>query len=219
MQTKNPVKGLLVYSFHSAKGNVTSALLLGLVLGAALLATGNNLVHSLFGWVAIAGPAYVAIVGMGGKTGGKWERFQLTMPLRRSDVAKSQYLLVFLASTVGIPLFIIITGINSVLHGDLFDFTITSIVTNISPLLSMPLVMAGLLFPLACTRIGEENQEGLAFFCLIAATACITFLLPWAGQKLSLSNNVTPLLIVAISVIAYMVSYLATRKLYTKMDF
>lgn len=174
--------------------------------------------YTFFGWVAIAGPAYVAIVGMGGKTGGRWERFQLTMPLRRSDLAKAQYLLVFLASTVGIPLFIFITGINSVLHGDLFDFTITSLAINISPLLSMPLSMAGLLFPLACTKIGEEKQEGLAFFCLIAATAYISFL-PWVGQKLGLSDIVSPLLIVAISVITYMVSYLITRKLYTRIDF
>lgn len=102
MQAKNPLKGLLVYSLHSAVGSVLYTLLIGLVLGAALLVTGSNLVNTFFGLVIIAGPAYIVIVGMGGKTGGNWERFQLAMPLRRRDLAKSQYLLVFLASIVGV---------------------------------------------------------------------------------------------------------------------
>ena len=218
MHRKNPVQGLMMYGFYSAVGGVLSALLLGLLLGTAWLITGSDLVQRLFGLVVIAGPAYVMIVGMGGKTGGKWERFQLTMPLRRSDIAKSQYFLVLIASLLGVPLFLLVLGLHSVLHSGVVAFNVASIVTNVSPLVSMPLVFAGLLFPLACTRLGEEKQEGLSLICLVAGAMYMS-LVPSIGQGWGLSYAMTALLTVGISLLIYLISYVVTRNLYGAIDF
>ena len=198
MVRKNPIHGLLLYSFHSAIGGVISAILLSVALGVALLYTGNDLVERFFGLVAIGGPAYIVIVSMGGKTGGRWERYQLAMPVRRCDIATSQYLLVLLASLIGFPLFIMVLGVNTLLNGVSAGATLASTVTSALPFVSMPLVFAGLLFPLACTPMGEEREEGLALICLVAGALYMS-IMPWIGQSLGLSSLMTTLLTVGIS--------------------
>ena len=148
-KTRAPQKGLLVYLFHSVIGSLILVLLLCFVMAAALLITGNPLVYTLFGGIGILGPSYVLLIGMGGSKYGKWERFQISMPITRSDLVTSQYLSMVLASIVGILFVAVITVISYQMHASLFDYTLAIALINILAVIAVPLFMLGLLFPLS----------------------------------------------------------------------
>jgi hypothetical protein len=78
--------------------------------------------------------------------------------------------------------------------------------------------MIGLLFPLSSTKFAEGKQEGLTFVCFLIAFI-VPLLISSAGVRLGLTEGVPALISFAISVIVYMVSYVITRRLYTKIDF
>lgn len=218
--TKNmsPQKGLLIYLFHSVIGSLLIVLLICFVMATALLITGNPLVYSLLAGIGIIGPPYVVLMGMGGSKYPKWERFQISMPIKRSDLVTYQYLSMALASTVGIPFVAIFTAIGYRMHERLFDYNLVTALINISAHIAVPLIMLGLLLPLASTKMGEGKEEGLTFVCFLVAFA-IPLLISVVGVRLGLTEGIPALISLALSVIIYLVSYVITKGLYSKMDF
>ena len=219
MNTKNPLRGLLSFNFYSASSNAVIIAILALVLAAVLLITGLPVMYNFFVMIAIAGFPYVIMMGMGGKTSYKWERFQITMPLRRSDLVNAFYLSIFLTSIVGIPLVAIITYLAYILHEGIFDKGLIITFFNFSALFfSMPLLMAGLLFPLACTKVGESRGEALFTLCLFPAVANSVFV-PMLGSSLGLPEELLALPVLVLALLVFVVSYFILRQLYAKMDF
>ena len=156
MNTRSPIKGLMIYSFHSASGNLTIILLVCLVMAIGLLITGNGQIYFWLGVIAINAPVYIVIAGIAAKTGVMWKRFQLAMPIKRSDLVRFQYLQVIIASIIGLPLFTASASIAFILHEGYPDFSIAEALIIISPYFSMSLLMTGLFFPLACLKISEK---------------------------------------------------------------
>ena len=219
MNTKNPMRGLLSYMFQAASGNLLLTLLTSLALAAALLLTGIAFFHSFFVMAAIAGAPYIIMASMGGKKSHKWERFQISMPIRRSDLVNALYLCIFAASLVGIPLVVIVTSLYYVLHESIFEHTLTTVLIDSSALFfSLPLLMAGLLFPLACTKAGENRGEALFTLCLLPAVANSLFM-PMLAERLGFPKYTLALLPLAVALLVFVVSYFITRRIYAKLDF
>ena len=124
MNARNPIKGLMIYSFHSASGNLTIIFLVCMVMAVGLLITGNGQIYFWLGVMTIDAPVYVVIAGIAAKNGATWKRFQLAMPVKRSDLVSLQYLQVVIASIIGIPLFLVSAGIAFNLHEGYPDFSI-----------------------------------------------------------------------------------------------
>ena len=219
MKRPNPTKGLLIYAFHSASGNLAVAFLLSIALAAASLITANTIVSSIFESVAILGPAHLILMSMSGKAGYRWERFQITMPVRRIDLVKALYLQVLLSVVVALPLVIAVAALSSALYGNLSGFNVLARFGNIARVLAMPLVTAGLLFPLACTKIGEERQEALFVGCTLVSTVFPQLLVWMVVAILGLSADIVPLLILMSVALIFAVSYTVTKQIYAKHDF
>ena len=216
MNARSSTKGLLIYSFHAASGNLAIIILVCLVLAASLLITGNGQLYFWFGVFAINGPVYIVIAGIAAKTGVMWNRFQLAMPVKRSDLVSLQYLQVIIASIIGIPLFIVIAGITFTLHEGYPNFAVAEIVIRISQFLPMSLLMAGLVFPLTNIKIGENRQEAISIACFLVATMIVQ---PLMGTRLGIPHDIAALLVLAISMIAFVISFAITKRLYSKKDF
>ena len=217
MKTKNPIRGLLIYSFHAVSGNWAIALAVCLVLTGILLVTGDYAFFILLGMTAILAPPVLIMMNMSGIS--KWERFQLAMPVTRSNLVSAQYLEIILSSLIGIPFVVVIAGIAAVLHeGIFYDFTVVDAIIVFSTFWIWPLFTAGLSFPLVCTKIGEKRETAIIILCVIAVSMFNSFM-PWAGYRLGLSANITSSLMVVIPVIVFIVSYFITRRLYAIKDF
>ena len=211
MNGRSQIKGLLIYSFQAARVNLAIILFACLGMAAGLLATGNSYLYLYFGVFTINVPVYIVINTLG-KTRAIWERFQIAMPVKRNNIATLKYLQVILASIIGIPFFIVVAGTTFVLHEGYPVFSIA----EISPFVSISLLMAGLLLPLACTKIGEKSQEALFTACMFAAVLVVQ---PIMGTRLGIPRNTAALLVFAISVIAFVISIPITKRFYSRKDF
>ncbi|MCL2827387.1 MAG: ABC-2 transporter permease [Oscillospiraceae bacterium] len=218
MKTNNPMRGLLTFSFYAASGNMSIAALFTLAMSAALLITGNLTVYAFFVLVAVGTFPYTIMAAMGGKNAPKWEKFQLTMPVKRKDVVASIYLSVLLATIAGLLLAGIILGIGFVLHEGLLEHVLQTAFAQFAYVFGVVLIMAGLLFPIASTKAGESRGEAVFTGCLFAA-GFIMILISWAGGRADILPWIISLSQVAIAVVVFVISYLLTKKMYAKMDF
>jgi hypothetical protein len=185
-------------------------------MAVGLLITGNGQIYLWFGVFAINAPVYIVIAGTAAKTGVMWKRFQLAMPVKRSNLVSLQYLLVIVASVIGIPLFIISAGIAFTLHEGYPDFSIAETFIVISPFFSISLLMAGLYFPFASLKISENKHEAISIACFLISAMVV---LPLTGTRLGIPRDRSALLVFAIAAIVFIVSFFITKKLYEKKNF
>ena len=217
MRTNYPIKGLLRFYFYTQSGNIAGIALLCLALAAAALITGNFFIYNGFFMVSVAGLPYIIIMGMGGKEYPKWERFRITMPIKRGDLASAQYLCILLASLAGLPLAVLVAILTFNIHE--IDYNLTTALLNILSVLATPLLFAGLVFPLGNTKFAENKQEIFIFLCLAVTVGVNMVLIPRIGNRFNLVDGITSLIAFAVALIVFTGGYYIQRNLYTKMDF
>ena len=212
----SPLTGLMLYLWYYTGGKLLILNFQAIVWGIAFLIWGNPILHFIFGMNAIAGATFILIAGMGNREI-DWERFQLSMPVRRNDMATSQYISVVLSSLIGIPIYIVFTGLSSILHQDVY-FTLSTVFINIAPFLSIPYIMGGLVFPLYSIPALEKLYEGM-FPALMLVSVAIPQVVVIAANHFGWSMVVASSLMLTVSVLIFVASYFIYRKLYAKMDF
>ena len=215
-RTINPLKGLLLYLWYFTGGKLIILNIQAIVWGIVILFFYNPVVHVLFGLNAVAGATFILIAGMGSKEV-EWERFQLSMPVRRRNMASSQYISVWLASFVGIPIFVIFTGLSSIFHEEVY-FTLFSLFLHIAPFLSIPYILGGLVFPLYSIPALEKLYESM-FPAAMLVSVALPQVVVWMASRLDWSMVVASTLMLAVSMVIFIISYFITRKLYEKFDF
>ena len=214
MKRKNPMKGLLICSFHATSGNTAIVLFVALVLAVIFLIVDNVF---FFGMLTLCALIIFPMLVMGALGAGNWERFQLTMPIRRHDLLVMQYLSMVICAIIGVILVAITIGVSYALGvNSIFDDSILIIQTGSA--LGMPFLMAGVVFPLASSKLGKERAVGILTMSQFVAIG-ITMLAPWVGERSGLSFQMVALLIVAVSMLMFIVSYFVTRAQYAKLDF
>ena len=216
MKTNNPIRGLLHFYYYSHSGNIAIIMLMCLVGAAVLLITGNHRLMYGFNIIAIASLPFAFMMRMGGKEYPKWERFRITMPIRRSDLASAQFLSILLASLAGLPLAVLIKVLTFTIHE--IDYNLVTALVNILSVLAMPLFMSGLLFTLGCSKIGENRGDAFFLICTVPAVGN-TLLMPWIANRFELPVIAAPLMAIAVALAVFICSYFITRRIYAKMDF
>jgi len=216
-----------MFFYYSIRKDAVLAFAFLLVLAVVTLATGSS---QLFGYVLVFGVAslpYVVLAKMGAKEYGIWERFQLTMPIKRRQLVISQYLFVAILTVVGVLYVLAVSALGLHLQPDMINLGGLDgfggfLMANLGGA-GLPLVLAGVLFLGGATRLGE-NAPTLLFFLGIVIAVGIYVLFIW------LSNNwewgiatfpiiVFPLMSLVVSVVVFVGSYFITARLYEKMDF
>jgi hypothetical protein len=224
MQSNKTIIGLMMFLFQSAHGNISITLMSCSMIGIVFLVTGISGFHTFFILMTVLMPPYSIITSIAGgyvsKYSSKWERFQIAMPVRRKDVTLSQYLCIIIASIVGIPFIVIITGITIAMHESLLEIVnrvVSSTVSIFSISIGIVLLLGALFFPLTCMKISKNRGESLAFVCLFVAMGMIG-LVSWVGFSMNLSQYTISLLRITVSIIPFIFSYLITQNLYAKLD-
>ena len=160
---------------------------------------------------------YIVIMGMGSKQYTKWERFRVSMPIRRGDLASTQYLAILLASLVGLPIAALVAVLTYVIHG--VGATIAISVANVLPVLAMPLMFAGFVFPFGSTKFGANKQETVASICLAATVAINFMLMPRLGNFAELIDTAVSIATLVFAIVVFVVSYCIQRIMYASKDF
>ena len=194
------------------------ALLLILALGVALLITGSPGVYSFFSVAAVGILPYLVMIRMGAKNQLKWEKFQVSMPLKRKNLVASFYLSILIATIAGFLLCGIVLGIGFVLHESLLEHAMDTAFGSVTYVIAIALLMAALLLPIGSTKFGENKGELFFTVCLAAAVG-VALLIQWVGGRAEFPAAVISASQVIISAIAFVFSYYITSKIYAKIDF
>ena len=139
------------------------------------------------------------------------------MPVKRRDMAISQYLSVAIASFIGIPIYVVISGISAIVNESAY-FTFMTLFTGMAPFLAIPFILAGLVYPLFCIKSLEDKQDGLFPLFMLASFAIPQFVV-WGAGRLGWSVDIALVVTLAVAIIIFVLSYFITRKLYAKIDF
>jgi len=219
MRTNNPLKGLLKFLFYSASGNFLVIFPICILLSAIFLITGNSFFFMMLVITAMLTLPMMIITNMAAKDG-KWERYQLTMPITRTHLLKMQYYGVLLISLIAALLVIATIGISIALTPNqyLFEYGFARAIIDSLFSLGMPLLMTGLTFPLATSKIGEERESSMLTISMFF-TLGINILLPHIGNWVGLSTDMISVVAFAVSVLIFIISFFITRVLYNIKDF
>jgi len=219
MKTNNPILGLLKFLFHSASGNFAVIFPICIALSFAFIVTGNSMFFVILVITAMLTLPMVLITNMAAKEG-KWERYQLTMPIKRSDLIKMQYYGVLLTTMAAAAIIIATVGISIALAPNqyMFEYGLARAIVGLMFSLGMPLLMVGLTFPLASSKIGKNRESSILSICMFF-TLGVNMLLPRIGTWVGLSDEMIAVAAFGVSVLIFIVSFFITRMLYNKMDF
>ena len=207
-----------MYSFYSAKGNIGVAILAALAMGAVLLITGSTIVYNFFVLVAVGIPAYLVMIKMGAKNQLQWEKYQVSMPVKRKNMVASFYLSILIPAIFGLLFCGAILGVGFMLHESIAEMLTETAFGQVSYVFGMVLLMGGFLFPIGSSKVAENRGEVFFSICLGLAIG-VMILISIAGNGAGWSPAIISLSQVGISIVVFVVSYFVTRSMYDKHNF
>jgi len=216
MNNTKPVRGLLTFTFHSAAGSLTLVLAATLLIGIVAQLTESAIAVQIFPFLAAGAAPYTVLTK--GEGTAKWEAFQLTMPVERKHLAMALYSAVFITSLLWIPIIGVVWGVGLIFNDVVVESIFYGGYISIAYVYGTALLTAAIIYPLACTKLGQRSEAGLMLISMIAAVAILGGI-AWLGYPLGLANSIVSLLIIAISGVAFIVSLFVTRAIYAKIDF
>ena len=218
MNKNNAIRGLIVYAFYSASGNIVMMAALVILVGAFAVVTGSPALIGAFVGVGIVSLPSAILISAPKDSTSKWTKFRGAMPVKRKNIISSLYISNLLIAAVSILLSIAIIGLLKILHGDimaeidLFAF---------SPILvGAPLMACALFYPLVLT-IGESKEEAVCIICVLggaAAAAGIWWSANRLGEVIGYADGVGMVFSFAIPVVLIVLSYAVSVKIYAKKD-
>lgn len=154
----------------------------------------------------------------------KWGKYKLTLPVRRAQIIKSQFLNQLLWTTVGILLTAAVTTLSWLLHGCPFDSpfdTVTTFVLGIS----LSLFMGAIYFPLFHLffySLGADRGDFFIGLCLGCAFIldCIIVSLINRSVEPGLKNRLLGIaILLTASAAAYALSYPLTVRIFKRREY
>jgi ABC-type transport system involved in multi-copper enzyme maturation permease subunit len=211
------VKGLILYSYHSAIGNIAIVSAICLVVGILLVITGDSRFLNIFISLGITLMSCSLMYCVQKDKSSKWNRYQLAMPVKRSDVIASQYL----GHLIALLYAIIFTGtfsyISIVLHKDILTMFNENALSIIPLSIGASLVSCALFYPFV-PALDANGGESLIFVCMLIA-CCINAFIYWLGHKAELPQGINAALCIVLSIVFFIISFIITIKIYAKKDF
>ncbi|MCL2839620.1 MAG: ABC-2 transporter permease [Defluviitaleaceae bacterium] len=216
MQARSPLKGLLIFTFYCAKQYLAFSVLTSMMLGIAWLVTWNNIAFSFFMYSAVAVLPYIVLISIGGKVASRWEKLQISMPVKRKSLANAQYLSVLLASLFGVFIFLMVFGVGFFLHDGIMEFAEAVALTLLTFSFGTVMLAVALAFPIACTKIGN-GEVGLTLAILISVGVFVG--ISTAMTHFEVSHVMSALVFIVLGGIPFVISLFITRAIYARLDF
>ena len=150
----------------------------------------------------------------------KWGKYELTLPVKRTDIVESLFLNQMIWLLVGTLFVGIEIGLSWLFHGCPFDFAI-DVLTMFALGISMSLFMGAVFFP-AFFVGGEERSEVLLILSLLCAFGTDFAIIGVVNILLEpgIATIICGALILLIcSLLTFALSYLLTAKIFKKKEY
>ena len=167
------MKGLLKNNFYGMTDSVKVAASLLLVLGAVLALLGDASVVGIFPFIPAPLLAVLSLSCLRRESTSRWCRYKLTLPVRRSDIIKSQYISHVLCSAAGAAAAAVFLAVTVAIHGNIyFYYGFRDALTLVMGGLILSLLMGAAAYPL-CHIWGAERMEIILAVSLATALAVV----------------------------------------------
>ena len=217
------MKGLIRNNFYSMEDSLklTSAINIMMAIGVSVLGIFNSFARS---WIAIVillqmGSYAVQVASTLQKdVSSQWNKFEITMPVRRKDVVKAKYICFILNGVLGIAAALLTVIISQLLQIDInvekvfLSITFGIVIIFALPALTYPLL---LIFVVDKTEMVLSISVILISILFVSSSVIFNYIMPDLSVY---SNLVFRCSIIVISIILFIISYMFSVILYKKKE-
>ncbi|RGR66134.1 ABC-2 transporter permease [Roseburia inulinivorans] len=217
------MKGLIRNNFYSMEDSLklTSAINIMMAIGVSVLGIFNSFARS---WIAIVillqmGSYAVQVASTLQKdVSSQWNKFEITMPVRRKDVVKAKYICFILNGVLGIAAALLTVIISQLLQIDInvekvfLGITFGIVITFALPALMYPLL---LIFGVDKTEMVLSISVILISILFVGSSVIFNYIMPDLSVY---SNLVFRCSIIVISIILFIISYMFSVISYKKKN-
>ena len=212
------MKGLIRNNIYSALPNLKNALYINLVMLVVPFIVGAEYVRivitiQMFMFVAnAAAPISMDVVS-------KWDKFQVTMPVRRKDIINARYITAIMMIIAGLAM-AVLTIFISTSFGLTLDKDIVLFGLSTGLMISMGTV--SFLYPLLL-KIGCESSEIILLACSGLSTIIyigMAFVIsPFVDDAVRIgSNDILQITTIIVFIVLFIVSYFVSKTTYNKSE-
>lgn len=217
------MKGLIRNNFYSMEDSLklTSAINIMMAIGVSVLGIFNSFARS---WIAIVillqmGSYAVQVASTLQKdVSSQWNKFEITMPVRRKDVVKAKYICFILNGVLGIAAALLTVIISQLLQIDInVEKVFLSITFGIVIIFALPALMYPLLliFGVGKTEMVLSISVILISILFVGSSVIFNYIMPDLSVY---SNLVFRCSIIVISIILFIISYMFSVISYKKKE-
>lgn len=213
------MKGLIKNNFYATLSGAKTLSIVMILTGAFIVAVISQTLLIAYIILGIIGFSETALSIVRDECSSKWGKYKLTLPVRRADIIKSQFLNQLLWTLVGTLFAVTATALSWILHGCPYDHPI-DIVTTFVLGISISLFMGAVFFPLFYAN-GEERGSifiGLSLVCAFVFDYAIVSLINYFIEP-GLRNILLGILILlASSILAFALSCPLTIRIFKRKE-
>lgn len=205
------MKGLMLNRFYSSAGNLRLLTAFLLAFSVFSLFTGNPTALELLVYISIAALPVCSVAGAREDHSSKWSKFELTMPVRRRDIVRCNYLSYLFWVLSSLVFAVAVTGLATLLHRSNMIVSAPALGAGIS------LFAGGLFYPVYYVT-GMEKLETVLIISVLSGIG-ITVALLNILRLMAAETFVRTLLFIVLYLSFFAVSYLVSLFLYSKKEF
>lgn len=212
------MKGLIRNNFYSMESNVKISFIIAMFLSVVAF----FVKHSAFIQMIIAMQVFIFIVNVGtslhADVVSKWNRFELTLPVKHNDIIKAKYISfamlfllgVVMGSITAVSVFVRsgFSNMQSVLYG--YEFGLTLATTT-----------AGIMYPLML-KIGTDKNELIMILSAITSIGLLVLisaiLTPLTGE-MNMKHSLVGIVSMVVALAIFIISYFVSIRIYHRKEF
>lgn len=167
------MKGLLKSCFYGIKGNLWVIGVALLIFGTLCLVTGDTVLVSVFPFLPAPVLGAAAVACLRRESTSRWSRYKITLPVRRREIVKSQYITHGICALAGMACAGIFLCLALIIHGNIyFYYGFRDVLTLILGGGILAVLMGAIAYPLYYWW-GEEKTEIIIALAILGAVAVI----------------------------------------------
>ncbi len=216
------MKGLVRNNFYMVSGSLLLSIVVSFVAMILGALTNETVVYSIIGG-QLGGFGALAATAIQKDATSKWSRFELTLPIRRSEVIKARYLSSILFIAIGFALATLTAVVHgatlNIVRGEMVDFERIGYVFTFGmafafsvPTFMIPLV---LLFGADKSETLLFVSAGIGLGLFLGSSMLVGYILP---QEYNI-NLIFRVAYLTVSIIMLTISYIVSRQIYKRKEF
>lgn len=210
------MKGLFLNNFYEAWNNIKLFGIFILLFGVCVVYSGNDTLLELFPYITISAFAVSGIATLRKDTVSQWNRYELTLPIKRRDLISCKYISYLFWTLGGLLVSGLVVFITFGIHGNLFANGLRDCFSLFSLGTGLAIIAGAVFYPLAILCGADKSEILLA--ASVALSICTAVAIIGAVNMLDLSYAVKLIAFNLVYMLIFTVSYFLSNILYAHKE-